>query len=1688
MSETLINLNGSSTTLYTISYSPVSGNVITFNVASGVFILSDSSIPSPITKPFIVKFTQNNTNITIRNTTINREMRFDFNTAVNSVLTLDNITSRSDLAELYNIYCESYHASNNVINITNSSFYATPTNTVIKRTRTAAGVFQNNNIYINLSGSYIFGTVDAFVSPIRDMSYFNILIGSEVENINIALMCDEDDIILPLTLQVIESLTISETSFNSDLNLKVKTGKTLSFNNCSFHTRPTFINFSGYSDGVGNINFNLDTNSFFPSVLQLSNNTMINLESSPGTTTPTYNNITGAVRLNALASAYTNYAIYNNVAFIRDSTIYVTTAGDWKLGTALNKLNFDLKVLLNADVSSLFEVYNDGNVIYTNNTSNNNITWKGEIFSTGGEPSAFYTTSRVYFTELKLYAAGGNNILNKPAIYGNFVDCEFGYYPSNNVYNLDLEHLSVLDKTLNLLAKSDTPYKFTSLESYIPKLAVSGSVDQSNIVTIQDSSFYNGITLTLPIAYDANINSSSFYTQNANMIDLQQNHGTLVLNSLNTNSGMNRFHYLNENQSIFKDIDLTTDTEVISNGNYYNLVESSYNYLTAEIGKDKTLLSTGVVELSGSYFFSLTDETRLTIKLLENTIIENSNLKQGFTLLTSYDYDILLKDTTFNIDNAHSYDYSDFINVVDPSMSLNLFMMSCDYYVPSIKTNNVLTQRKTINNYIYDSARVLDVRLILTGQDYLISEPADAFMYDHGHVYTPYADRDISININVDNTLNSVSSNKNLTINCGGPLNQQIDRTLTLSGTYGALGLNIDSSSCKFINLTNVNILPNGAPYSLLLNDATTSGEIMTHDITLDTTTIRPSNDAYILITRGNSINLETQDVSFSTSLDVSANYGIFSLNSGSINLNNVLITSKYNKVYWPVLPLLNLESYTFSSQQLYFAESWSPNDPIILENYDSGLAKPASFVNSAPWAANSGYHNIPLRALYGGGDTSFNVSLSLSDTTYAAGSLYDTETVGLITTSFGNDFYLRFNSDNHNLLINDISVTGTFTPRVGYTWGSSSPVSLLYTINNNINVQSYTLYAQVNMGEFQDVTVDNVALSDSRATIAQELRFIYRNENNDNLKFLKETYVGFPLNLNYVVAEGNVDINNYVLIWPAAASKSETLSLRPSPDNSSWTSRELLSVHFDNSFDSIYDREEFYSTPELFDRYELSRVNVRLNNIDIDNLLLIDTRSAMSNLSIITDNINNAILDTVNNRYAFNYNFYLMSHILPFENNAFVSLPLTTTAQLYINDVLYSANITATLNVEEGGAVISEADVAQYSTLSISFQNISQFTASDMIRLDVLIADGRSGVQTLTGATARFNVLIPLDFYINAADLITDATLAIDVVKGIETNLYVFSSSKYSNVEDYNIDISLTSPNEIISISAPLLLQAGQTRSFYNITIPEDDKIYGNSTLDFITSETFINSISFNYTERQSHNIKVKFARAILNGYENANGLISQTLNIAPQLIERNVMIPSNWSLEQTITIDANSIDYRPVTKYTFYKVTLELGSLAFSETDINSLIDLTVQVKLFDGITEISTDMFIINDDLSNSTNIENGEISVTDLIRLNNPMKKVFFRLKEAYNGGSIVTIKLVFGNKAGSNYKNLSNEYVIANIDYSAIGLQVNPATASLYLNTWRIGPSTDGKFIRFYHNDFQDFIFQFDLSGQLIPRS
>ena len=1678
-----INVNGSAfTSSYTISYSAISGNVLTINLP-GNYVITEGVIGTAVTKPFTVKLTQSNAQYTIFNSIFNREMRFDFGESANSSLTLDGITSQSDTSELYNVYCESYHSSNNQFNITNSNFYATPTNTVVKRSRTA-GNYTNNNIYITVEGIYTFGRVDAFVSPVYDITHFKIYLGqpeSEYPVIGaITLVPDVDIIDIDLTFNIIGDVTISDTTFVKNLTLVVNPTKTITFANCTFdgliNPRQQLITFLSTAEGVGNINFSIENKSYFyPTLTQLQTNTMITFSAGQGSLiTPTVNNVTGALFILPRQSYYNNYAIYNTVDYVKNSTLILESATSCSFGALNNTLNFNLNINLANNVSPRVAVFVNGNVTYINNSQSGYIVWsglvKGSDVNLAGS-AAFYTESSMHFDSFKIIANGGNNIANTAAQYGNFNDVSFSYYPSQYEYNLANENqYIVLDNQQPRVLELYTnviPYKFHT-DSYVKFIV---TVDSGNSLNILNSEFNNKLQLTIPLNSNVNINNSDFHQMSdvsSFFISLVDSSGTLTLN----NDIKNTFHYLSDKYRLVETINSPSP---VINTNNYSLTPNIYNLVSQPMSNDSSLISAGTIVLNGNYGFSLSDTFRFNLVLSENSAILDSNLGQGFNYFQDERYNLTLNRCVFKILNQSNFlNYSDFITLVDPnpdpeSNSLDKILLTdCDFYLPSV--NGVM--RKSISNYTYIENNINGVKIYLPSESYSLTLLTEPLTYSLGEIYTIPSDLDVSLTLAID---------KSLTINPSGPVTPLVEQALNLHGSFAQLTLNLNSTSCKFINFSSLNITPTlNSINSLTFNKTGTN----THDFSIydNTTVIRPSIDSYIYITGQSKVNLSL-DNAILYETDFIPKYGIKSYNSGNIELNSTLIPETlYNKVYWPALA--SLESYTFSSDY-YFAESWtndvSHNETFL--NKKTGLSKEVTeYPFSEDWDESTGYHFMPFRLAYSLPDIVSTAVLDNNDILYNSGSLYNGNDVsGTSSLIFTNNFRLRFNSDNTHLFLKEgivnltVDILQDGQPITG-------PVPFNYTITNDYEVSDYTLVCQVNPElEYVDATSLNVNVSDVTVIVSPQLRFLYRDENGSNLKFSYDTSIAFPIMDDYVITSNDGPLKTYFVTWDKVDTYSESLSLNTSPDNAEWVTHILPAFHIGPKEGSSVNDET--GNPYILNTETLGQVNITLNNINLNTILLIDRELPMHPIRSIDGVIlsNQLILDVTENYYSFTDSFYIMSHVLL--NLSSDPLPVLASGKLFIDNVqLTTAIINITLDVEGDGSVISQLDTPKLTNITVSFLNSPQITANSIITVEISISDASGRPNQMAPAISRYNVNIPLKFYINSLDNRTEQAITETIVKGEQTNLYIYSSSTYSKTADYPISLQLTNSEKAISLNLTAVIPTNGVRGPFLIELPVDNKIIGDGILTFTSSVDFENDVSFNYSESLSHDILINFARAISNGYETSLNLSKLEYHITPITNQRRLMVPTNWVADSKIIINSttDNIQYTPVTKYTAYMIEIALKSHAFRLTDINGINDIKASIAVYNDNGIVPSNMYVLNDNLSSATNIT--EISVTDLIG-NAPLKRMFFKLNDNYDytGGKILTIKLNFSLKSGTNYENLQNSYDLAQISYENV-FMTTVQSASLNIGTWTLMPSTDGKTLSFYHSSKANSVLTINIDG------
>ena len=435
----------------TVTVNPDSTTVTFTTATSGTYTFGTVNVP------LLVAFNQtNNTNLTITDTSFNRQTQFilpaTFAANKTQTLTLSNLTSYSNEFDTTNILIQGNPRTARVF-MNNTNLWVTNNNEAVTSSLDIA--FTNINVYLGYYDDTLISN-NEFTYQLNNRSMCNqctFNVGMSSMPIEVTMVTKDR---IP-NLNIIGDVTLTTyADFIHEIIATVAAGKTLTFDSCNMYeyTNPqistshdnTLFTLKG---NTGNVVF---TNCHaYPRISQSKHELPECIFGITGGASYGQINSDATLMIHHLPSSYETYdTLYNNIPVIHKATIDVDV-GDYVFGTDVtNPVTFDIGFATsNDDVTNVTLYVNGGNVAYANNSTNSGtIKWTGYVIGrnnqVGGRSFAFNTTASLDISGLNLVANAGNNILNPLATQGTWTGTNwFSYYPNTTIdysYNLMLEN------------------------------------------------------------------------------------------------------------------------------------------------------------------------------------------------------------------------------------------------------------------------------------------------------------------------------------------------------------------------------------------------------------------------------------------------------------------------------------------------------------------------------------------------------------------------------------------------------------------------------------------------------------------------------------------------------------------------------------------------------------------------------------------------------------------------------------------------------------------------------------------------------------------------------------------------------------------------------------------------------------------------------------------------------------------------------------------------------------------------------------------------------------------------------------------------------------------------------------------------------------------------------------------------
>ncbi len=1331
---------------------------------------------------------------------------------------------------------------------------------------------------------------------------------------------------------------------------------------------------------------------------------------------------------------------------------------------------------------------------------------------------------------------------------------------SDHSYNLLLDHEEVVGtgaspKAIPLYNGSESTYSynFYADNTYRPNFYLGQSTNSlfdlsangtSTLhLKLVNSVFGKGLDLSLGSVEDVFVNGSSFTVAGGSCIAVASgSQGSITLNTDNL--------YLENDFYISADTDKLVNTSGSTTGltvnyNKYHLSYGTWNFnatglttykgyiSTDNSGSDDTTGRKGTICLDGSYQFTNVPDLEL------NFLTEGEGALINTTTFTQTIYVWGSSDLTLNNNTFQGLTTANFNGNIPSSVAgtelINLSSLSGDrdfggrtitfssnnrFYLPHGKKCIYPFNSDYVSNLNINTAKVY---LTSFRHSYFITSASEPLSYYLGKVLL---DNTPANDVTIFGADASTPVDKAFTVETTGSTSDQyltgrfmslVVRTSTASHKtilgypQSAIG-RITESNLKVLHLDgSMDISESRSYYALDI----TSG-IGNYDVDVENVYFHsPGSIAYFSSTVGSRIDFTSTTNTFDADNGTTKHVGIIRATGANavIDLGNETFPDApvvaYNKFFWPNLgDATNIQPLI--SSQGYVAESWT-NDPDYY-NYDmydttnptelyfthsiNGLAKPYSRYGLGTWGASeSNYHDLYFYVAFGlSGENTFDVSLNHTENfeSYIVGAIYDTDMSGVKTKSYSNAQYkqgmrLRFKDNFTNLALNSRDVVATFAQGGSDLW-TVEPVPLTYKIVSNVTTANFALTTQVtpnggvNWYNYNDVAESNgyITVSESEVNGTANIRFVYADSNSDVLRFLYDTSLNFAVDISFMAVGPDTDLNNYVLSWPALNTSSNTLETQPLKTGEQWTVKSVTANH--SSGDDV---------------------SFNVHNIDDQYSLLVSSSTSFTgpHRTLTLEPSYQASYDIINNEYTVEVSFYMMTHVLPKTLSGFNSLTLTSSISVsYDGDVLPGIEVSPAFTVS--GQLTTTPSLA-HSDMAVPFNVVftipnSNLTVGNTYGLTLTLDDAPGQgepVLDLSAATVNLSFDVPLLYYINYQQGITDQNFNVNISKATSNSLYVYLNSNASS--DSTINFTLSDAGNLVNIDTSVTILAGESSGNTTFTIAEDNKIWGDVSLNFSADVTLVNAITYNYSESQTHEIRVNFGRAIdLSGNESTDASLP---SLAYPIYANNQSdrVPNSWVADDgTYYIDNNDFaDHIPISKYTPYFIEVEVKSKGFDATNIqtdsppNFTIMLTDPNNSNNPLSEgtdyvVNTSLPIIN---MNGTDSR----PMTDIINDVSPNKRLYFRLNPNVSlAGDSIRVYIVFTDYAGTNYQNLPGSFEIADISYTgADGNMTSTAffeTAGLRANTWRILPSGDGKYLEFYHDSKSRYITRLGVDASFHP--
>jgi hypothetical protein len=1261
-------------------------------------------------------------------------------------------------------------------------------------------------------------------------------------------------------------------------------------------------------------------------------------------------------------------------------------------------------------------------------------------------------------------------------------------------------------------------------------------------LNLVNSIFDKGLDLTLGSVEDAFVNSSSFASSGGSCITVAAgSQGSLTLNSGNL-ANENNFYISADTDLLVDTTDATTGLTV--NYNKYHFTFGTWNFDASGLTTYKDYISTentgsadttgrkGTICLNGTYEF--TNVPDLEFNFLTNgggsgAAIHDTTFKQtiyvwGSTDLTLSNINFAGSTTAnFNLSRASSVEGSELINLNslsgDRDFSGNAlsFAGTSVFYLPHGK--------KCIYpfNSDYINADINTVRVILSSYrySYFITSSAEPLSYYLGKVYLQ--DEAASSDVTIFGADTDTPVDKEFTVETRPAVSD-----LYLTGRFMRLNIRTSAfydyktilgypqASVGRITESGLKVLHVDGSY-----DMSESRNIYALDIVVGTSSVRdvnvenvhfhsPGSFAYFRAYTGARVDFTSTTNTFDADNGGTTKHIGFIQSGGAgavIDLGDEIFPDSsvaiYNKFFWPTLDGASNARPLISSQG-YVAESWT-NDPdyyndnevstemYFVHNID-GLEKPYNHYGGGSWNASSGsgYNDLYFYVAFGlSGENTFDVSLNHTANfeSYAVGAIYDTDTSGIKTKSYSNvqnkqQLRLRFKNNFTNLALNSSEVVATFAQGGADLW-TIEPVPLTYKIVSNVTTESFALKTQVtpnggtNWYDYNDVAETNgyITVSESEASGTANLRFVYADANSNVLRFLYDTSLNFAVDISFMAVGPDTDLNNYVLSWPALNLNSNTLETQPLRTGEQWTVKTVTASH------SSGDQTEF-----------------NVHNIDDQYSLLVSTSTSFTGphqTINLTPNYQ-ANYDIINNQYTVEISFYMMTHVLPPTPTGFNSLTLSPSINvIYGGDVIPGLEVVPTFTVSgelTTTPALADSDVAIPFNVVFTIPNNS-LTVGNTYGL-ILTLDDASGqgdpVLDLSAATVNLSFDVPQLYYINYEQGISDQDFNVNISKTASNDLYLYLNSNVSS--NTTVNFTLSDAGGLVNIETSVTVLAGDSSGSTTFTIPEDNKIWGNLSLDFTADVTLVNAITYAYTEGTTHEIRVNIGRAIdLSGNESTSPTLS-SLNYHIYANGQSDRIPNEWVNDDASYSIDDASTHKPISKYTPYFVEVEVKSKGFEADNIDVDSPPSFTLILYDPITErtlVEGEDYVINTVLPRINVNGTDSQTITDIIGDETVNKRLYFRLNPTLAlAGDALLVNVMFTDYANTNYQNLPTSFQIATIDYTgANGNMTSTAffeTAGLRANTWRILPSGDGQYLEFYHDSRSHYITRLGVDASFYP--